>query len=379
MNQRIEITKAKGTLFAIIITPIDDFDLIISTLYKNQACDLKKEKLVNIKAIYQKIKNKQCYSLDEIYCAFGNEIRETNVFKPHKAKIVFKYRKIINDFFNATKNQVIQNQDSINICSLTFSIFNRLQKINKKNPEFNSKHWFNGIINQQTIKSLKNTYESYANSSQELKHDKNFCLGKLTDLLNGLNESIASASSIYFIDAIIHELHCWFFSCNNNYDFLIFDENLFNPIFNFFTTVIVENPFMCFVVEDINGIELCSKNPLETANNIIALNEKHLTSLDYLTDVKSALLNYINIHQSLRHFGMFDFECYELNAKVTKLVSIAPTQDDAIREFEKNLSSCRLVLTIKSEIDNPENVIKTKIRPTLNAEIRARRKQQLTG
>lgn len=321
MERQVELLRIKNNLFGIVYANKNDPILQVEQMLKDlPRCHLDKHRLTKIQKIYKEIKENYIFSLEDVYSVFGGDDEmATPLFCSHKRQCVRNYRNQIHKIINSTKKQIAKNVNRINVCSLTYSMFLKMQEFTEEKPKYIANLWLLGNSTQANI-VMREAFEAFTRADISKKSDTQFCLERVLQLLDAIAFSIKDSFRIHHLDSVLDQFYYWYFvESSVSYDFLIFPPEAFDEVRDFLLDTIDKNPFMHFLKESDVFYEKCSdSDTCLDSDNIIFIEEELFNEIKSFRELSGMLEGYYSTHKALRKYGMFDCVCYDLTNKLPK-------------------------------------------------------------
>lgn len=369
-NARVELLKIKKNTFALIFNnKADDIESVVDLLSNLPECQSNPSRLAKIHTAYDDILNNRVFSLEDVYESLGID-PESNLplFFHHKRLSVKLYREIISRIIEKTQDQVRKNIHTVNICSLTYSIFFKAQEFTPEKPKYISNMWLLGNrIPSNTI--MKKAFEQYTRASDEDKNSPYFCVECLCELLEAIKFTIKDSFRIHYLDSVVDQIFHWYFTDSEiNYDFLIFIPDIFDEIRSFLLEIIDKNPFFYFVKKNNYYYDRCiESDTCLDSDNIICISDNLFNEITCFRDLNRLLDEYYLTHRALYKYGMFNCLCYDITniipSEISEEIERTKNSFQYIKSYLKDES---FLLKFQNVIHDKESFIKTVIKPKIN-------------
>ena len=369
-NSGVELLRVKKRIFALIFNNrSDDIEGIARLIQNLPDCYSDPDRLNQIRKTYEDIANLRVISLEDVYSVFGIDC-ESNfpLFCNHKRQCIKQYREVISRIIEKTQDQIRRNINKINICSLTYSVFFKVQEFSEEKPKYISNMWFLGNSTAaNTI--MKKAFEAYTRAAIDKKNDPEFCANCLIDLFEAIKFSVKDSFRIHYLDSVVDQLYFWYFiESEASYDFLIFMPDAFDEIKDFLLETINKNPFFYFVKQQGYSFERCEEN--ETCldgDSVICVADELLGEMKCFRDLTRLLDKYYHTHRALRKYGMFNCICYDITDTVP---------NNIMKGFEKQKQPLSCVKPYLNEkcflfkyteiIQDKEEFVRTIVKPRIH-------------
>lgn len=369
-STRVELLRIKKKTFALIFNnKADDIESVVGLLNGLPDCQSNPQRLSKIQKVYDDISSNRAFSLDEVYESLGID-SESNLplFFHHKRTVVKEYREIVSRIIDKTQEQIRKNTNTVNICSLSYSIFFKVQEFTPEKPKFISNMWHLG--NCSTSNSvMKKAFEQYTRANDEMKNDPVFCSNCLIELFEAIKYSAKDSFRIHYLDSVVDQIFHWYFvESEASYDFLIFIPDTFDEIRNFLLEIIDKNPFFYFVKKNGYYYDRCIEGDtcLES-DNLICISDSLFNEITCFRDLNRLLDEYYLTHRALYKYGMFNCLCYDITDTIPNTLSKTfERQKNSFDYIKAYLKSERFLFKFQNVIHDKDTFIKTVIKPHIN-------------
>lgn len=369
LNTCVELLRVKKRTFALIFdNRSDDIEAIVRLIQNLPDCYSDPERLVQIRKTYEDIASLRVISLEDVYSVFGIDC-ESNfpLFCSHKRQCIKQYREVISRIICKTQEQIKKNVHKINICSLTYSIFFKVQEFSEEKPKYISNMWFLG--NSTAANSImKKAFESYTRAGIDKKNDPEFCATCLVNLFEAIKFSVKDSFRIHYLDSVVDQLYYWYFiESEASYDFLIFMPDAFDEIKDFLLETINKNPFFYFIKNQGYSFERCEEN--ETCldgDSVICISDDLLGEMKCFRDLTRLLDKYYVTHRALRKYGMFNCLCYDITDTIpSNMVKVFEKRKQSFSCIKPYLHENNFLFKFNEVIQDKEEFVRTVIKPSI--------------
>ena len=367
---RVELLRVKKNTFALIFNnKADDIEGVVNLLSDLPACQSNPQRLAKIHRTYEDILNNRSFSLDDVYESLGID-SESNLplFFHHKRQAVKQYRDIISRIIEKTQEQIKKNTHIVNICSLTYSIFFKVQEFTPEKPKYISNMWFLGNCTASNS-VMKKAFEQYTRASTDMKKDPEFCSMCLVELFEAIKFSVKDSFRIHYLDSVVDQLFHWYFTDSEiNYDFLIFIPDTFDEIKKFLLELIDKNPFFYFVKKNGYYYDRCmDEETCLDSDSLICISDDLFSEIKCFRDLNRQLDEYYLTHRALYKYGMFNCLCYDITETIPNSISKNfDRQKNSFQYIKAYLRDEHFLFKHQNIIHDIDVFIKTIVKPQIN-------------
>lgn len=369
-STRVELLRIKKNTFALIFNnKADDIESVVDLLNDLPACQSNPQRLAKIHKAYDDILNSRAFSLDDVYEALGID-SESNIplFFHHKRLVVKQYRDIISKIIEKTQDQIKRNTHTVNICSLAYSIFFKVQEFTPEKPKYISNMWFLGNCTTSNA-VMKKAFEQYTRASNEKKNDPVFCSDCLVELFEAIKYSVKDSFRIHYLDSVVDQMFHWYFTESEiSYDFLIFIPDTFDEVRNFLLEIIDKNPFFYFVKKNGYYYDRCLEDDTcLDSDSVICISDDLFSEIKCFRDLNRLLDTYYLTHRALYKYGMFNCLCYDITDSIPNSISKnLERQKNSFQYIKAYLKDEKFLFKFQNVIHDKETFIKTIVKPQIN-------------
>lgn len=369
VNTGVEIFRVKKRTFALIFdNRSDDIEAIANLIQSLPDCEFNPERLSIVRKTYEDIANLRVLSLEDVYTVLGIDC-ESNIplFSNHKRLCIRQYREIIINIIDKTQEQIKKNIHKVNTCSLTYSIFFRVQEFTEEKPKYISNMWcFGSSTPANNI--MRSAFEAFTRASKTQKDDPVFCAECLITLFDAIKYSVKESYGIDYLDNVVDQLYHWYFiESEVRYDFLIFMPDVFDEIRDFLLETIDKNPFFIFVKQRNYHYERSDET--ETCldvDNLVCISETLFNQMSCFRELNILLEKYYSTHRALRKYGMFNCICYDvtntLPSTISKSLEKRTLPTSVIKPY---LVEDNFIFKFLNVVQDKEVFIKTVLKPKI--------------